>query len=146
MTGDARQVEVDRTLAREALEKAGLAAGNARDAEARVAAALSVVQEILSRLTAAGDLDLAALEALERRLAAAEAELSDQELFTTLNELRDYRVEIDRQVGLRPVASKRKGRWARQSATTGDQPATGEQSPPDISPPLCGEPPNRAAS
>ncbi|KAF0301850.1 Laminin subunit gamma-1 [Amphibalanus amphitrite] len=91
-----RQVTVDSALAREALEKAGLAAGNARDAQTRVEAALKLLQELLAQLASAGDLDLAALEQLERRLAAAEAQLNEAELLTKMEEFRRHRIQQDR--------------------------------------------------
>ncbi|XP_043231746.1 laminin subunit gamma-1-like [Amphibalanus amphitrite] len=93
-----RQVTVDSALAREALEKAGLAAGNARDAQTRVEAALKLLQELLAQLASAGDLDLAALEQLERRLAAAEAQLNEAELLTKMEEFRRHRIQQDRMV------------------------------------------------
>ena len=98
---------MDSALAREALEKAGLAAGNARDAQTRVEAALKLVQEILARLTAAGTLDLAALEELERRLAVAEAQMDEAEILTKMEEFRRHRTLQDRMVSSADMAASR---------------------------------------
>ena len=90
---------MDSALSREAKQKAGEAGGNARTAQRQVEAALKTVREIMALLEAAGDLDLAALNQLEDRLAAAEAELDGAERLTKLDELQKHRIEQDRQVG-----------------------------------------------
>jgi len=92
------QLVVHSALTREALEKANQAKSNAVEASARVDAALRMVREIMAALAAAGELDLATLEELERRLAAAEAELAAAQLDERFQELRSFRIQQDRMI------------------------------------------------
>ena len=92
------QAASDSALARQALEKAGLAAGSAGEAEARVLAALKLLQEMLARLSAAGSLDLVTLAELEQRLAAAEAQLEAADMLTKLDDFRRHRTQHEKLV------------------------------------------------
>lgn len=73
-------------------------------------AAHKQVRQILAALAAAGDVGLVGLDALEERLLAAEAALSDAQLELRLEELRSSRTQINQMVSGRWLRPAR--RWA----------------------------------